>query len=290
MPDSTAVHTGDSLALQTHPAATDAPWPEAVVRDTTARWIPLNDGSDSLSMARLDSVAGSVQPDPTGRLDGIAPEKLTGLPWQSPLIPAILVALFVGSGCNASGLRHTISRFRLDLWSVRERRNAFDDDTGTGLGVMRMFLTAGAVIVCGICCSLASGAITTAAILTGIAVTAAFFIFEYCTRQITGYAFASREARVRWVSGYTASVALTGIILFVPALLLLYFPEWTGWLSVTCTAVFLTFRSAFIYKGFRIFFDGISSLLYFILYLCTLEIIPLLAFREIFPALINTGL
>ncbi|MDE6853726.1 MAG: DUF4271 domain-containing protein, partial [Muribaculaceae bacterium] len=33
-------------------------------------------------------------------------------------------------------------------------------------------------------------------------------------------------------------------------------------------------RLLFIIKGLRIFYTGIGSLLYFILYLCTLEIIP----------------
>ncbi|MDE6169760.1 MAG: DUF4271 domain-containing protein, partial [Duncaniella sp.] len=37
---------------------------------------------------------------------------------------------------------------------------------------------------------------------------------------------------------------------------------------------FLT-RILFICKGFRLFYDNFGSLLYFILYLCTLEIVPL---------------
>ncbi|MDE6061420.1 MAG: DUF4271 domain-containing protein, partial [Duncaniella sp.] len=33
-------------------------------------------------------------------------------------------------------------------------------------------------------------------------------------------------------------------------------------------------RLIFIFKGFRLFYDNFGSLLYFILYLCTLEIVP----------------
>ncbi|MDE6240375.1 MAG: DUF4271 domain-containing protein, partial [Muribaculaceae bacterium] len=39
---------------------------------------------------------------------------------------------------------------------------------------------------------------------------------------------------------------------------------------------YLLFRLVFISNGFSIFYRNIFSLVYFILYLCTLEIIPLI--------------
>ncbi len=53
-------------------------------------------------------------------------------------------------------------------------------------------------------------------------------------------------------------------------------PEWTTpmlWLSA---AIYAASRAVFVVKGFKIFYHKLRSLLYFILYLCTLEIIPVL--------------
>lgn len=275
----------DSLATLVHPAAGDKAWPAPAVRDTTEHWVRVEDGADSISTAVADSVAASVNIDPVGSLDGVRPEALTHMPGHSSIITAILLALFVGAGCNPSAFRKTLAHYRSELWNVRKRRNAFDEDTAGGLGVMRMFLASAAVIVCGVCAALCAGALSTFSIIVGVAAVAAFYIFEYCAYWTVGYAFALPDARKRWLGGFSASMALTGVFLFVPAMLLLYFPEWTAWLSVVCLVVFVAFRLVFIYKGFRIFFDGIASLLYFILYLCTLEIIPLVALLKFLPVL-----
>ncbi|MDE6277819.1 MAG: DUF4271 domain-containing protein [Muribaculaceae bacterium] len=280
--------TADSaVAISLHPDRGDASMAELLadgrseVRDTTARWIAA--GDDSVSMARMDSIVTSVPFDPVGRLDGLRPAPLRVLPGQSSVILAILLALFVGAGCNPSGFRRTLVHYRSELWSVRRRRNAFDEDTAGGLAVMRMFLTVGAIIVCGVCASLCAGAMSTFSILAGVALAGAFYIFEYCAYWLTGYAFSFKDTRKRWLSGFSASVALTGLWLFIPALFLLFFPEWTVVLAPVSVVVFLGFRCVFITKGFRIFFEGFPSLLYFILYLCTLEIIPLMALLKLYP-------
>ncbi len=288
MPDTTRT-AADSIAHLMRPFKGDAALPAFTsAADTSGRRVLVDEGRDSISPAKFDSVASSVQFAPVGHLDGVSPEALTRLPGQSSVIMAILVALFVGAGCNPSGLRRTMARYRSELLSVRERRNAFDDDTSGGLGVMRMFLVCGAVIVCGVCASLGAGALTTAAILAGVGLAGAFYVFEYCAYALVGYAFAYKAARARWLSGFSASVALTGVFLFVPTLLLLFFPEWSWWLLPVGAGIFVVFRVVFIYKGFRIFFNGIPSLLYFILYLCTLEIIPLFAMREIYPLVVSS--
>ncbi len=276
--------------MQMHPLEAEA-WPaeeNIVLPDTTARILHV--GNDSVSATQLDSIIASVPIDPVGSLDGLRPEALHTLPGQQSVIPAILLALFVGAGCNPAAFRRTLAHYRSELWSVRPRRNAFDDDTAGGMAVMRMFLTAGAVIVCGVCASLCFGAVSTFSILAGVALAAAFFVFEYCAYWLTGYAFTFKGPRKRWLQGFTASVVYTGLCLFVPALLLLFFPEWFPVLAPLSLGVFLLFRCVFISKGVRIFFEGIPSLLYFILYLCTLEVIPLLALLKIYPLLMGADL
>lgn len=279
----------DSLLTDTlqHPVRADAAWPSYEPADSAGTWVSIG-GSDSISVAEYDSIASSVTFDPVGHLDGIAPRQLSHIPGQSSIVLAIMVALFVGAGCNPAGFRTTLLHYCSELSNVRTRRNAFDEDSGRGgLAIMRVFLFWGAVVVCGICASLLAGAETTASILAGIALAAVFSGFEYSAYMLVGYAFTSREERARWIGGFTASVALTGISVFIPTLLLIFFPEWHTALMWTSLGVFGIFRIVFISKGFRIFYDRISSLLYFILYLCTLEIIPLVAVWKIYKILMN---
>ena len=44
----------------------------------------------------------------------------------------------------------------------------------------------------------------------------------------------------------------------------------------TGSVLYLVVRLIFICKGFRLFYDNLLSSVYFILYLCTLEIAPLI--------------
>lgn len=102
-----------------------------------------------------------------------------------------------------------------------------------------------------------------------------YFLFQYAVYETIGYAFSSDDGRRAWVEGFTASMSLLGVALIAPGLGVLFYPDVTLlWLVVAAFMYFLA-RLVFIFKGFRIFYTNIGSLVYFILYLCTLEIIPL---------------
>lgn len=98
----------------------------------------------------------------------------------------------------------------------------------------------------------------------------------YCGYEAVGYTFTSPEGRREWVRGFSASQALLGLALTVPAALCVFYPDTLRWTVAAGFFAWLFAKILFIVKGFRIFYDKISGLLYFILYLCTLEIIPLI--------------
>ena len=79
---------------------------------------------------------------------------------------------------------------------------------------------------------------------------------------------------MQWIKGFNASQSFLGLVLIVPTLLILFNPGMSVLLLSISVALYATARVIFISKGFRIFYDNYSSLVYFILYLCTLEIIP----------------
>ena len=95
--------------------------------------------------------------------------------------------------------------------------------------------------------------------------------------SLLGYTFATTGQHSKiWKEGYIASQSLMGIII-LPMVMALNITsgDVEMWLYMSIIA-FILLRIAFIIKGFRIFFTKMQHALYFILYLCTVEIIPVL--------------
>ena len=239
------------------------------------------------SIAQKDSLVATVEVSESVGSPVITVNQ--SLPGHSSVVIGILVALFVGAGCNPSAFRRSISRYKQDLWSVRQRRNAFDDESDAPL-LMMIFLTVGSLIVCGFCGGMLAGAHTAEALLWDVGAFGVFYLFDYIVCLVTGYAFTSSGGATQWKKGLIASVTLTGIINFIPLAFLLFVPELRGIMGVICLLVFFLMRIVYICKGFRIFYSGFPSLLYFILYLCSAEIIPLFALWKIFRYLTDSSL
>ena len=105
---------------------------------------------------------------------------------------------------------------------------------------------------------------------------AAYYIFQLAAYNTVGYIFTSTERRSAWIAGFNASQSMLGIALIIPVLLAVFYPAADKAVIVIAASLYFIARLLFIVKGFRIFFINFSSLLYFILYLCALEIIPVL--------------
>ena len=77
-----------------------------------------------------------------------------------------------------------------------------------------------------------------------------------------------------WVGGFLASQATLGLLLFPIVVITLVFPSTIKLMLSLALALYILARIVFIWKGFRIFFNNLSSSIYFILYLCAVEIVP----------------
>ena len=89
------------------------------------------------------------------------------------------------------------------------------------------------------------------------------------------HVFFPRESIFLWNNLYFSIVSLSGIVLFFPALLIFYFPATYYVCACFASLYFLFVEILSFYKIRKIFFQQKSSLLYFILYLCTQELLPL---------------
>lgn len=103
-----------------------------------------------------------------------------------------------------------------------------------------------------------------------------YVIFMLLAYEITGNVFSDRNMTRLWVKGASALMGLQVFLFFPFALLSLCYPEWNRIILILAGIVFIIGKIQFIYKGFRIFFNQISSWLLFLYYLCSLEIVPLI--------------
>lgn len=111
-----------------------------------------------------------------------------------------------------------------------------------------------------------------------IAASTALFLLQIILYHTTGYVFAPVTERIKvWLQGFNSTQALLGLIL-IPITLMLDLHQGSPQALVTIgIGLFCLLRIVFICKGFRIFFNKIGRYLYFILYLCALEIVPIVA-------------
>ena len=102
-----------------------------------------------------------------------------------------------------------------------------------------------------------------------------FYAVQWMVYKVLGYTFIDKEGTKLWLDGFKSSQSFLGLLLLPVLILLMVFTSSGKMLLIVAALLYLVARLIFIYKGFRIFFSNLTSCLYFILYLCAVEIVPL---------------
>lgn len=230
----------------------DAPLDSAVVAATTAVRDVWSDGIE-----------------PVGRRDDTQP--------YSGAV-ALLIALMALIAFAAPQLRRILSSLDTDLLGVRRRANAFDSHTIAESRTLALLLFLG----CTCQAILLAVAIEPTAVSNGPLLGAmtllavGYYIFQYVAYSVVGYTFTDNINAAQWRQGFNLSQGVLGLFLALPAITVLYYHKATDILLVVALILYLIARIAFLCKGFRIFYNRLPSLVYFILYLCAVEIIPVI--------------
>lgn len=116
-----------------------------------------------------------------------------------------------------------------------------------------------------------------------IILAAAMFCVQLAGYAATGYAFADAEATHSWIYVFILSQVLAGYLLIVPAMGALLYPDAAGWFIAGAGVCYLLCRILLYIRAFGIFYTDFGSIFYFFLYLCALEIVPLLLVRAVSP-------
>lgn len=217
--------------------------------------------------------------------------------WQSgvegesrPLTPAadsgviaVLVAVIVLIGLNMRHIRRIFRSMPQDLLSVRRRANAFDEHTAneTRVGVLQLFqlwVYEGLLLMMWFWHPSATESAGAIAVRMGLLVglCALFYMFQLASCATLGYVFSDQAGATLLRRGLLSSQILLGWLLMLPALVALFYPGMALYMLLVAVALYIGCRVCYISKGFRIFYHNLPSLLYFILYLCALEIIPVI--------------
>lgn len=204
-----------------------------------------------------------------------------------PQVMGIIVGVLVLLALNMRHIRRLFHALPQDLWSLRRRANVFDEHTANEtrsiflliaqLCVFSavMFLlwlaprgnTAGFGLI-------GHGATLSSAIGWLTAATGSYYLFQLAAVGTVGYAFTDPLRCSQWRRGLNASSVLLAQLITIPMLVALFYPGATGEMLAVCAASYVASRLVFIAKGFRIFYRGPLSLVYFILYVGALEILP----------------
>lgn len=207
-----------------------------------------------------------------------------GMSWVFLVLGLVFCVVALKFKSNTKYLKVLVS----DLTEVRLRHNAFDDTVRETsflilLNVLWVCCT-GVLLWKFLLVSLPSGIENSISVPDkpglGIAactgVVAVYAVVMAIAYSMVGNVFSDRGKMKLWVKGWAASQGLEVILFFPIALLTLCYSPWTIYLLEIAAGVFILGKIIFIYKGFRIFFNQISSWLLFLYYLCSLEIVPLI--------------
>lgn len=272
----------------------------------------LNDSANVLSpdsLARLDSlirIDSIATVDSLARVDSLHMAdsirnviRLTrgflgtphpSLPQTENWVFIVLIALFFLLVFSVSRSGSLISETTKNFFQVKERSSIFNKATVNDFQI-RLFIIIFAIGVISLCCYyLLHKPGTEFSILKfGIvlAITFAFFGLKSLLIDLLGYIFFDPASIKMAKDSYFNILSLLGLVLFPLLIIHIYIPynihnitEIIG--LIICVLSYILI----IFKLFQIFFHKIVASFYILLYLCTLEFLPLIALYQVYQLIV----
>jgi hypothetical protein len=217
--------------------------------------------------------------------DGAEAQPFTRSPLHDTPSMALLLAGMLAVALSYHKGYKYIENFFHYMFSTRRRENLFEDHTVNETSILAA-LIANTCIVEGLiiyfavqllCPSLAGllrdNVFGHVAAYCGLAL--AFYAIQWLAYKVLGYTFSDKLGTKLWVDGFKASQAFLGLLLLPVLILLMLYPSYGKLLLSVAALLYLVGRLVFVIKGFRIFYGNLTSIIYFLLYLCAVEIVPL---------------
>lgn len=175
-------------------------------------------------------------------------------------------------------------RMMKDAIYLKERQNLFDETVGKNVFFFRDFMTFQALFLCSIALYLIVGVSGMSVFQRGtglgiagiVGVLFLFYQFKQLCYFLLGFVFAEPDKYRLWKRSYNALMGVWGVLLYIPVVWLMVAGQGVIAPAILFVFSYLFCRFAILYKTIRIFHRNNIGLLYISLYLCTLEITPLM--------------
>ncbi|MBR1882522.1 MAG: DUF4271 domain-containing protein [Muribaculaceae bacterium] len=261
-----SLHAADSAATYYAPQYTDA--------------FPTAQDSDTLLMAESVQSLPLMEKHP---LQPAVPRKSLLIEDTGAMLLLLATVLFLTVSYR-TGYKY-IENFFHNMFSVRRRDNLFEDHTVKETQILSALVAVACVAegllgyfalslhVPDLRLALAGQPTLAIGLLSAIAL--AFYLAQLVCFHLLGYVFADKVSTKLWLDGFKASQSILGIALLPVAGIALAVPSLVKAMLIVGIILYFCVRILFICKGLRIFYSNLLSLVYFILYLCTVEIVPL---------------
>ena len=245
--------------------------------------MPNTSGHIQTPNATADTVAGTPYYPPASFPQGNIPEQYQHMPVRSSGVLLLLVFSFLlVAFCYRTGRKYFHTIFS-NLWSVKRTKNHLDNHTANetitmAALIVQTLIMEGIILYCAISsyypAMLTIGTSQGMAALIGIA--AAYYIAQLSLLKLIGFVFAESIETELWTQGFNASQSIMGQLLAPIAIIMLFNPAHNELMLIFAASLYILARLLFLLKSFRIFFNSFFQCFYFILYLCAVEIIPLI--------------
>lgn len=114
-----------------------------------------------------------------------------------------------------------------------------------------------------------------------------FYVFKFASIEVLGYVFLEKQTLKIAIEGYFNLLIYLGMLLFPLLIFQIYFPFWLNDYTVYISLIVCVLVAfLLIFKLFQIFFQKAVTSFYLLLYLCTLEILPVFLLYSIIRTII----
>ncbi len=184
---------------------------------------------------------------------------------------------------GAKYLQHLFS----SLFKINPRGNMFDETTinenQLKLSLLTLtFITEGTALYYSLLHhSIDNEHLVLPSVILCIALCSVYYLLQVLTYNLLANIFSNKFSAHTFTESFTTINLFIGLF-FSPAILIMIFLPQAATLSLyICLIFYLLARLLIIYKGISIFLPHLFGLLYIILYLCALEITPLLLIKKV---------
>lgn len=248
---------------------------DSIINDSTK--------SDSILIDSICKTTDTIETiTPPAYMSGNIPTERVNHSGHDSGIMLLLTITFILVSFSFNHYRRMLSIYGQNIWTVRRRVNAFDEHTTNERSVIAILIFQLCIYI-GILLSAKINTIipinpnnimiTTCCV---IGIYGIYYLFQLLIYSLIGYVFIDKISSSQWIKGFNSSHIFLGFALIIPTVVSIFYPETTETMITIACILYIIARLMFISKGFRIFYNKIHSLFYFILYLCTLEIIPVI--------------